>query len=148
MATTQTQKPETGGGVEGLCTAILIQAVLDYQDLCQRGVASVKTRKEGSYSKNAITRFFKSEWCARLLATIGGHITGESIIAMLKERGADIIPNKEPELAAYTLDGKFVGTFATLKDAADFSNQNTTKNIIHCCKGRRKSSGGYVWKYI
>lgn len=74
----------TAGGVASLCTAILIQAVLDYQDLNNRGIASRKDKKCGNYSKNEIARFLKSDWCGYLLDSIGGNFTGEYILSCLQ----------------------------------------------------------------
>lgn len=73
----------TDGGITALCTAILIQAVLDYQDLNKRGIVSRKD-KSGAYSKNEIARFFTSDWCNFLLSAIGGNFTGEYILSCLR----------------------------------------------------------------
>ena len=37
-------------------------------------------------------------------------------------------------------------TFNSIKEACDYLNKRV--NIVDCCKGRRKSSGGYKWKYL
>lgn len=74
----------TGDGATALCTAILAQAVLDYQDLNERGVASRKDKKNGNYSKSEIAKFLKSDWCGYLLKSIGGNFTGEYILSCLR----------------------------------------------------------------
>lgn len=74
----------TASGVIALCTAVLIQAVLDYQDLNNRNTVSRKDKRCGNYSKNEIARFFKSDWCSRLLESIGGNFTGEYILSCLQ----------------------------------------------------------------
>lgn len=71
------------GGDTSLCTAILVQAVLDYQDLNKRGVVSRKC-KGGHYSKHEITTFFHSDWCRFLLKQLGGHYTGEQILKSIR----------------------------------------------------------------
>ena len=40
-----------------------------------------------------------------------------------------------------------VNTFASVKEASDYSKLDST-SIIHCCAGRRKTGGGFVWKYV
>lgn len=73
------------GGEKSLCTAILVQAILDYQDLIKRGVAS-RECKGGHYSKHEITSFFHSAWCVFLLKQIGGHYTGDRILKYIKKK--------------------------------------------------------------
>ena len=69
---------------KSLCTAILVQAILDYQELTQRGV-TLRKSKGGRYSKNEITTFFHSDWCQFLLEQLGGHYTGEQILSIIKK---------------------------------------------------------------
>ncbi len=77
-------KEEVTGGSISLCTAILIQAVLDYQELNKRGVESRNEGKRGKYSKDELACFFKSEWCDFLLTSINSNFTGEYILSCLK----------------------------------------------------------------
>jgi hypothetical protein len=37
--------------------------------------------------------------------------------------------------------------FDTIKDAGEFTG-GSPKNIIACCRGRLKTSGGYHWRYV
>lgn len=46
----------------------------------------------------------------------------------------------------YTLLGEFVRYWDSAKSASIELNINRG-NIVSCCKGKRKSSGGYLWKY-
>jgi hypothetical protein len=46
----------------------------------------------------------------------------------------------------YTLSGDFVTCFQTLKSAADEIGCDYS-TIAKCCRGKRKSCGGYTWKY-
>lgn len=80
--------PNADNGVTSLCTAILVQAVLDYQDLNKRGLVSRKD-KSGTYSKNEIARFFRSDWCELLLSAIGGSFTGEYILSCLRAQKSE-----------------------------------------------------------
>ena len=88
MYKTRSEAIPAGGGMTALCTAILIQAVLDYQDLNRRGIVS-REDKSGSYSKNEIARFFNSEWCGFLLSAIGGNFTGEYILSCLRAQKSE-----------------------------------------------------------
>jgi hypothetical protein len=47
----------------------------------------------------------------------------------------------------YSLDGRYLKTFESLSDAAR-EIKSTSTNIRSACKGRRKSAGGYRWKYL
>ena len=71
------------GGEKSLCTAIIVQAILDYQDCDKRGVDKVDRRDE-QYSKSEIIRFFQSAWCRFLLKQLGGHYTGEQILKSMQ----------------------------------------------------------------
>lgn len=67
-----------------LYTAILIQAVSDYQELNKMNTASQKNKKSGYFSKSEIARFLKSDWCRYLLDVIGCDLTGEYILSCLQ----------------------------------------------------------------
>lgn len=145
-------KPQFGeidGGVKGLCTAIVIQAILDYQEQCDKGVTVIDKPKTGHISKNEITKFFRSSWGEMILEGIGGHYTGEQIIEMLQAQAKKDKANKGREIAAYTINtGELVATFKTFPECAQFAGLKTTGDICKCCRGDRKTAGGYVWKYI
>ena len=139
---------EIDGGVKGLCTAIVIQAILDYQELCDKGVTVIDNPKDGRLSKNEITKFFRSSWGEMLLEGIGGHYTGEQIIEMLQAQAKKGEANKGKEITAYTIEGELVATFKTFSECAQFAGLKSVGDICKCCKGHRKTAGGYVWKYI
>lgn len=46
----------------------------------------------------------------------------------------------------YDLSGKFIRRFDALSDAANYSGANKS-NIAKCCRGKIKSSMGYIWRY-
>ncbi len=46
----------------------------------------------------------------------------------------------------YTLNGEFIECFQTLKEAADKIGRDYS-TIAKCCRGKRKTCGGYTWKY-
>ena len=43
----------------------------------------------------------------------------------------------------YTLDGEFVKEWLSAKECG----RNGFKSVSACCRGKRKSCGGYLWKY-
>lgn len=46
----------------------------------------------------------------------------------------------------YDLNGNKLCVFQSIKEAASVTGTKSS-NIVHCCKGRRLSAGGYKWKY-
>lgn len=46
----------------------------------------------------------------------------------------------------YTKDGQFIKEYESIKIASIINNIQQSC-ICDCCKGRQKTSGGYVWKY-
>jgi hypothetical protein len=46
----------------------------------------------------------------------------------------------------YDLEGNFICKFDSIKEASEKTGTRTT-SIIRVCKGRRKSSNNYIWKY-
>lgn len=127
-------------GEKLLSIAIIYRAVQDYIELCKKKKTKIKS-EGGDYSKNEITGFFHSEWGEIILALAGLNITGERIINHLRSY------SPKTRLAAYSTDGERIGVFKNLSDGADFCGVKK-ENISACCSGKRKTAGGYVWKYI
>lgn len=50
------------------------------------------------------------------------------------------------QVAQYSLSGEFISVFHSLKEAALKTHCNS-KTISLCCKGVKKTTGGYIWKY-
>jgi len=46
----------------------------------------------------------------------------------------------------YTLDGKLINTFKSIKYASQVTGA-WDRHISAVCKGKRKTTGGYIWKY-
>lgn len=60
------------------------------------------------------------------------------------------IPNKDKrlkEIKQLTLNGKWVETFTSIREAS-FSTGINHNCIAKVCRGERKSAGGFVWKYV
>lgn len=48
----------------------------------------------------------------------------------------------------YNLDGTYIRDFKSISDALIFLNKSLKhSHISSCCKGKRKSAYGYIWKY-
>lgn len=46
----------------------------------------------------------------------------------------------------YSIDGIFIKTFETIKEASEYTNTSASK-ISSVANGKRKTAGGFVWKY-
>lgn len=46
----------------------------------------------------------------------------------------------------YNLDGSFIQTFESVKDAARYAKVDTTA-IRRVCQNKQKTSAGFIWKY-
>ena len=47
----------------------------------------------------------------------------------------------------YTKEGKYVRSFSCAAEGAEFVGLKTSSDINKCCTGKRKSAGGYTWRY-
>jgi hypothetical protein len=47
----------------------------------------------------------------------------------------------------YTLDGRYVQTFGSTKEAADAMNMAYPSSMLRCCAGKQKTCAGYKWQY-
>lgn len=50
------------------------------------------------------------------------------------------------QVLQYTLDNKFVAEYPSVREAERITNIDSS-GIAKCCNGKRKSSGGFIWKY-
>ena len=55
--------------------------------------------------------------------------------------------HKNHSVNQYDLNGNFIQTFKTIKDAANFINAKSLSSIVNACKGLSKTAGGYIWRY-
>lgn len=63
-----------------------------------------------------------------------------------EHRAKHITSAKSRPVIACDTEGKVVAMFNSLKQA-DSETGTDYRNIQACCKGKRKTSGGYVWRY-
>lgn len=62
-----------------------------------------------------------------------------------KQRVSDA--HKKP-VAMYGTDGTLIRIFESATDGANFVGLKTYGDISKCCHGKRKTVGGYVWRYV
>ena len=74
---------------------------------------------------------------SRLHKKIGVYMTGR--LGGLHQRAKKI--------AMYSACGDLIKTFLSVKDAQRETGLNDS-NIIKCCKGIKKTCGGYIWAYV
>lgn len=55
--------------------------------------------------------------------------------------------NGNKKVQMFSMDGIFLQEFDSLKQAAQFMNKVDGHRIAFCCKGKRDSMYGYIWKY-
>ena len=58
--------------------------------------------------------------------------------------GLEVKPTRA--VLQFDLQGNFIREWASAQEAAP-STGTYKSNICHCCKGRLKHAGGYIWKY-
>jgi group I intron endonuclease len=67
-----------------------------------------------------------------------------------KNRPKDVIDKialkHSKTVSKFSLDGSYIETFESLKDAAECTGVTSTA-ICRCCSGKTMTSGGFIWKY-
>jgi len=68
--------------------------------------------------------------------------------AMNMQHNADNKPENSKKIFQFDLldKNKLIGTYNSIKEASEKTNTNKT-SIIHCCSGKYKKAGEYIWKY-
>ena len=57
------------------------------------------------------------------------------------------IKKESKPVAQYTLDGKLVATYLSASDAGRQTGIHQG-NISACCRGDKKTAGGFIWRYV
>lgn len=52
------------------------------------------------------------------------------------------------KICQYSKSGDFIAVFESAHEAARINNIKGSSHITECCNGKRKTCGGYIWKYI
>lgn len=59
----------------------------------------------------------------------------------------DVSENLSKAVAQYTKDGELIAVYKSLSEAAEKTNCPVS-NISSCCKGKRKTAKGFIWKFV
>lgn len=78
------------------------------------------------------------------LANLEWISTRDNVIHAIENR-KDYVGNSL-KVIKYDLHGKYLDTYNSIKEAG-FKNNCCAKKISAVCKGKRKTTGGYIWKY-
>lgn len=92
---------------------------------------------------------FNLKWCNRK-ENANNPITLKKMADNLKNLkhiyGKQIAMKRKIKIVQYTLDGNLLKVWDSAKDAG-ISLSIPDTNICNCCKGNRRTAGGYIWKY-
>lgn len=56
-------------------------------------------------------------------------------------------PKKGKRVLQYDKDGNLINMYNSTQEAERIFNKNNKDNIAACCRGKQKTSYGYIWKY-
>lgn len=59
----------------------------------------------------------------------------------------DVSENLSKSVAQYAKNGELIAIFKSLSEASEKTNCPIS-NISSCCKGKRKSAKGFIWKFV
>lgn len=63
-----------------------------------------------------------------------------------KEKLRDVKRNKMKAVLQYSKEGTFIKEWESTREVTRELNINNS-NLCYCCLGKRKTAGGYIWKY-
>ena len=65
-------------------------------------------------------------------------------------RSGKLIHGHKPQkpVRQYNLDGVFIEQFVSISEAARQLGIKYNTEICKCCKGKKKSTGGFAWEYV
>lgn len=76
----------------------------------------------------------------------GKRVSEKTKMLISKKKKGNKAPKLYKPVSQYTIDGIFVREYKSIKEAETKTNINNS-NITTCCKGRRRSAGGFKWAY-
>jgi hypothetical protein len=106
-------------------------------------------KRMSNLSEIITIKVFKLIGCKLTNGTSGGDFLYDRTGLTLTEDHKNKIKlnnGKSKKCIQLTLTGDVLKEWPSMKQAADFYNINRT-HICYCCKGIRKTIGGYRWKY-
>ena len=81
--------------------------------------------------------------CWNVNHTLGGYLWSYEF----KEKFIPESDNRKKEVVQYNLNGNLLAQYSSVAEASRKSGLSKTC-IARCCRGERKQSGGFFWKYI
>lgn len=85
-------------------------------------------------------KHFSEEHKKKLSEALSGHEVSEETRKKISEN----IPSKQ--VLQFSKNGEFIAEYPSIKEASRQTGCYQ-QHICKCCKGKRKSAGGFIWKY-
>ena len=88
------------------------------------------------------------EWCdGKYNCNYGTR--NQRLSEICKNRGNSVYDKVRREIIQFTKDGKYVARYNSITEASNslLSENNYQSDIVKCCKGKRNTVMGYVWRY-
>lgn len=82
------------------------------------------------------------EWCTRAY----NNSYADKVKRMMGTRKEKCYKNAGIPIIQLTKNGEFINEYQSAKEAERITGISNS-NIIQCCKGKLKTTGGFVWKY-
>ena len=106
----------------------------------------MSTYDRNSYKRTDKTRRKNSEaHTGEKNPMYGKHHSEDTKRKMSEAHKEKIYANTKPILQ-FSKDGEFIAEYPSIREASRQTGCNNS-HIGSCCKGERKSTGGYIWKY-
>lgn len=106
-------------------------------------IPSEETRKLWSEQRRG--RRLSKEWKEKISKSLKNK---EFSIEHQRRAGLALKQKKAIIVNQYNLDGEYITTYESIKDAArSIGNVKADSDIIRNCKGKTKYSHGYIWRY-
>ena len=78
---------------------------------------------------------------------VKGHIGYRKGIPMSEEAKINLSKIMSKKVLQYNIDGAYINEYESILEAARQIGLKGTSHIGDCCKGKRKTCGGYIWRY-
>lgn len=76
----------------------------------------------------------------------GRKVSPETVAKIIEAQKGKKCPTISRVVLQFDLEGNYLNTFDSTRDAARKTGTSKT-GVAYACGGKRKSSGGYIWKY-